>query len=345
MKPKVAVAVSGGVDSLMAAYILKDQGYPLVGLHFVTGYEKFRPDVSSLAAQIGVPVEVVDISQRFDEVVVDYFVRTYLAGKTPNPCLVCNPHIKFDLLYRVARQRQAQKIATGHYARIDTNAAGQRRLLRGLDPDKDQSYFLAFLTQQHLRRALFPLGSLRKAEVKKWSSRIGLRPLTPAESQDVCFTRGRSYAEFLAQKADLNGPPGDIVDAQGHKLGVHNGLHRFTIGQRRGINCPADQPYYVLELDTRRNRLVVGRKSQTFVSECRVAAINWIRSRPEGPLGVRTRVRYRHRAADSILYPEDRDRVRVVFDRRQSAVTPGQGAVFYCGEEVIGGGFICNANR
>jgi tRNA-specific 2-thiouridylase len=340
MKPTVAVAVSGGVDSLVAAYILKKQGYPLVGLHFVTGYEAQRLNVSALAALIDVPVEVIDIGEAFEHKVIDYFVRSYLAGKTPNPCLVCNPVIKFDVLYRHAQRWHAQKIATGHYARIEKDAHGRRHLLRGLDRHKDQSYFLALLTQAHLSRAIFPLGEMNKTAVRKMAADLGLHPLTHRESQDVCFIQGRSYSEFLTQQSGIQSRPGDIVDVEGNKLGKHNGLHLYTIGQRRGINCPAAEPYYVLELDTHNNRLVVGHRSATFVGQCRAKTINWIQPRPEEPIAVRTRVRYRHQAAPSTLYPEGTREATIVFDRPQASITPGQGAVFYVGDEIIGGGFI-----
>jgi tRNA-specific 2-thiouridylase len=341
MKPLIAVAVSGGVDSLMAAALLKTQGYPVFGIHFLTGYEPENRDVAAVTDQLGIPLHVVDLTEAFRTRVVEYFLQTYLVGKTPNPCLVCNPVVKFGILFEHARRLGADRLATGHYARIVQDAHRQPHLLMAVDRRKDQSYFLAFLTQHQLARACFPLGKMKKSFVKELAALEGLHPVSHKESQDACFISSHRYTEFLADQLGVAPSPGEIVDREGRVLGRHTGLHGYTIGQRRGINCPAAEPYYVLRLDTQKNRLVVGPKRDTLSSECRVQGINWIQAEPSEPIRVHTRVRYRHAAVPSTLTPQPKQQAIVGFDAPQSAITPGQGAVFYIGEEVIGGGWIC----
>jgi tRNA-specific 2-thiouridylase len=342
MKPTVAVAVSGGVDSLMAAYLLKERGHPVVGLHFLTGYESEHRNIESIADQLDIPLHIVDLTDAFENNVVRYFLQTYLSGKTPNPCLLCNPTIKFGLLLEQARKKGIERLATGHYARtaIDSQHRNIIHLLKGIDKRKDQSYFLAFLTQQQLSCALFPLGGFDKVTVKKLAFEKGLIPVTRKESQDVCFINESTYAQFLAQHLGSKSNPGDIVSQTGRVLGRHEGLHLFTVGQRRGIDCPAPKPYYVLRLDTEHNRLVVGQKQDTLSEKCRVERVNWIQPLPSEPIRVRTRVRYRHEEVASTLIARQHNQAEVRFDTPQSSIAPGQGAVFYIGEEVIGGGLI-----
>ncbi|MGB8334889.1 MAG: tRNA 2-thiouridine(34) synthase MnmA [Desulfobacterales bacterium] len=341
MKPLIAVAVSGGVDSLMAAALLKTQGYPVFGIHFLTGYEPENRDVAAVTDQLGIPLHVVDLADAFRTRVVEYFLQTYLVGKTPNPCLVCNPVVKFGILFEHARHLGADRLATGHYARIVQDTHQQPHLFTGVDRRKDQSYFLAFLTRQQLARACFPLGEMKKSVVKELAALEGLHPVSHKESQDACFISSHRYTEFLADQLGVAPSPGEIVDREGRVLGRHTGLHGYTIGQRRGINCPAAEPYYVLRLDTQKNRLVVGPRRDTLSSECRVQGINWIQAEPSEPIRVHTRVRYRHTAVPSTLTPQPEQQAIIGFDAPQSAITPGQGAVFYIGDEVIGGGWIC----
>ncbi len=340
MKTATAVAISGSVDSLMADHLLKRQGHRVFGLHFVTGYEKQVLDIGAVAGQLDIEIHLLDLRSDFSATVVDYFIRTYRDGQTPNPCLVCNPAIKFGSLLDAARQRGADRLATGHYARIQNDDDGTVHLLRGIDSTKDQSYFLAFLDQEQLSQACFPLGDYRKTEVKAMAAAEGYRPVTHGESQDACFIKERSYGDFLERHASSLPEAGDIVDRQGHVLGRHGGLHRYTVGQRRGLNCPAAEPYYVLQLDTRNNRLVVGFKKETLSRQCRVGQVNWIRPSRRMPMRVDTRLRYRHRGAPSTLQRSSSGEWFVRFDEPQSAITPGQGAVFYQQDEVVGGGFI-----
>jgi tRNA-uridine 2-sulfurtransferase len=346
MKPVTAVALSGGVDSLFAAALLIQQGYPVVGIHFVTGYE--NPDNPSpkqlaemLASRLGIDVYLMDAVQPFQQTVVDYFVRTYLSGLTPNPCMVCNPLIKFGTVLDYARSIGAFRLATGHYARITSDLSGTKHLWKGIDPIKDQSYFLSRMTQTQLAHACFPLGGMTKFQVIQLADEMKLQPVHHGESQDICFITDRKYGEFLADQEGFVSPPGPIITVAGKIIGEHPGLHLFTIGQRRGINSPAAQPYYVVRLDRKANALVVGFKSDLLASSCRVTGINWIVGPPEFPARVFTRVRYRSQAVCSTLFQMDPDGVTVEFDTPQPSVTPGQGAVFYReDDEVVGGGWI-----
>jgi len=365
MKQITAIALSGGIDSLTAAYLLKQQGHHVIGIHFITGFEtkdshhhnsrlskeSFTADFSTgenshslkiadIANQLGITVKIIDISTDFQLKVIDYFTQTYLSGKTPNPCLVCNPSIKFGTLLTCARKLGASRLATGHYARISADSLGGFHLLRGIDNKKDQSYFLAFMTQKQLARACFPLGKMTKSDVKKLAKEKGLYPVTKKESQDICFIKGNKYGDFLLQQQDFKAKPGDIVDIEDNILGRHSGLHLFTIGQRRGINCPASQPYYVVRIDINQNRLIVGLKKDLLSTSCKVSKINWIIEKPTSTLDVDIRVRYRHRAVISKLIPNGNTLATIIFETPQSAVTPGQGAVFYKDDEVIGGGWI-----
>jgi tRNA-specific 2-thiouridylase len=352
MKPLTAIAISGGIDSLMAAYLLKEKGHRVIGIHFMTGYEdpisESDPNnqplrshkIFSIADQLKIDIEIIDCRIEFQKYVVDYFIGTYQAGQTPNPCMVCNPCIKFGTIFDFACKLGASKLATGHYAKIAEDSRGRFHLYKGVDNKKDQSYFLARLSQHHLTAALFPLGTMRKTDVIRLANQKGFKPVRSGESQDVCFIKSKKYGDFLARHRGFDPKPGLIQDVSGRILGEHKGLHLFTIGQRRGINCPASEPYYVVRLDTRRNVLTVGFKKDLFASQCKVEDINWIQKAPNRPAQVHTRVRYRHTAVASRLSPVDEKTAVVRFEKPQEAVTPGQCAVFYKDDEVLGGGWI-----
>jgi tRNA-specific 2-thiouridylase len=366
MKRLTAISISGGIDSLVAAYLLKEQGHDVIGIHFTTGYEIQSSDekntsfsnsdasvlspittrasrkISHIEDQLGIEVRLIDCSIKFKNKVVDYFTRTYQTGQTPNPCMVCNPSIKFGTVLAFARKLGASSLATGHYSVITRDSKDRFHLFKGVDPIKDQSYFLALMTQQQLAGACFPLGGMIKSEVIKLAAQKNLEPIIKTESQDICFIRGKTYGEFLSRQQGFEPKPGLIEDVNGNILGEHKGLHLFTIGQRRGINCPASEPYYVVSMDTDQNLLMVGFKKNLLSAECRVININWINQKPNSPIKVHTRIRYRHNAAASKLFPVNQDTAIVRFEKPQSAITPGQCAVFYKDDEVLGGGWISN---
>ena len=354
MEKTVAVALSGGLDSSVAAALLKKENYQVIGLHFQTGYEVPIDDPASsdplslidsrvrrVADQIGIPLEVIDCSEAFEREVVRYFIDSYRSGQTPSPCLVCNERIKFGLVLERAEEIGASMLATGHYAGIRLEPNNKFSLQKGSDRAKDQSYFLARLTQQQLSRAMFPLGDYTKSQVQKMAMAWGLTPYHAQESQELCFIHNQSYNEFLSGASGFSSEPGPIVNTRGQTLGRHQGLHAYTIGQRRGINIPGPTPYYVISLDMEQNRLVIGSKSELAATECVVNDINWIKGvAPDKPISVHTRIRYRHKEAESILTPIGPSTASVRFHRAQDSITPGQAAVFYIGEQVLGGGWI-----
>ncbi len=349
MNPSIAIAVSGGIDSLVTAYLLKEQGHNVFGVHFITGYENQTPRkntvppsrvASQISDQLGIEVKLIDCSAEFKKKVVDYFTQTYQAGQTPNPCMVCNPSIKFGTVLDFARKFGVTTLATGHYARIAKDHTGGFHLYRGIDEKKDQSYFLAMLSQQQLARACFPLGHMTKFDVVKLAAEKGLEAVKKSESQDICFIKNKTYGEFLAMQHGFRAKPGLIEDVHGNILGSHNGLHLFTIGQRRGINCPASEPYYVVGMDAEKGRLKVGFKKDLESLECKIENINWINHQPNFPIKVHSRVRYRHTAAPSTLFTTSGETAIVRFEIPQPAITPGQCAVFYRNDEVLGGGWI-----
>lgn len=354
MRDTVAVALSGGLDSAVAAVLLKMEGYRVLGVHFKTGYERtpVGPGLSESLSQthsafrripqdVGISLEILDLSKDFEEEVVRYFVRLYRSGQTPNPCMVCNERIKFGLLLKRARALGASHLATGHYARIEQDEDGRFSLLKGVDPAKDQSYFLARLTQHQLKQALFPLGNYTKGQVQKMARDRGLESHHGRESQELCFVKDDSYKAFLARSGRLPDRPGPIVTAKGKMIGHHRGLHNYTVGQRRGINVPGPAPYYVIRLDPDNNRLVVGFKPELAATKCLVTRINWIKGEPPAAnTAVFTRLRYRHCETESSLSLVDPHTARVHFHEPQNAITPGQAAVFYEGDRVLGGGWI-----
>lgn len=340
---KTAIAISGGIDSLMAAYFLKKRGEEVVGIHFITGFENEQsPDhtISHIRNQLDIPIKVIDLKSEFHSKVVAHFVQSYTSGLTPNPCLVCNPTIKFGTVLSYAKKLGASSLATGHYARIAKDNLGNFHLLKGVDQHKDQSYFLSFLAQNQLAHARFPLGDLTKKEVIKIALENGLSSVATGESQDICFIKGTNYSEFLSRQPRFLSKPGNIEDKNGNILGKHEGLHQFTVGQRRGINCPAKEPFYVIRIDMEQNRLIVGFKQDLLVQSCSAGSVNWINRVPSSKVDVLTQIRYRHNATESTIIPLEDNRVKIRFNTPQSAVTPGQGAVFYKEDEVIGAGII-----
>ncbi len=364
MKQRIAVAISGGIDSLYAARLLIREGHEVTGIHFVTGYGGFpprptdhKPDtngtvicqgtpdetvvsaMSFISAQLGIPIHVMDVSAAFESSVVNYFAGQYQKGETPNPCLTCNPRIKFGLVLDYAERIGADFLATGHYARTTLDVNGHARLFKGADAAKDQSYFLAFLKQDALKKALFPLGGLTKSAITALAAAEGLEPVSQKESQDVCFIPG-DYKDFLLNRPGFHHKHGDIRTLDGKKVGMHKGLHSFTIGQRRGINCPAAFPYYVVRLDTETHTLYVGEKHELLSDRFHVHGLSFIDEPSRFPCDLTVRIRYSHKGTAATLIRESGDSLMVQCHEPVMSVTKGQGAVFYRGDEVIGGGWI-----
>ena len=373
---KLAVAMSGGVDSSAAAAILKAQGHDLVGFTMqlwnqrrgISVDENGDPlpsrccslddvyDARRVAEELGFPFYVLNLERQFERDVVQPFVKSYLNGETPIPCVSCNSRLKFASLDQLAANLGCDKVATGHYARVEYEQTENRyRLLRARNLDKDQSYFLWELTQEQLSRALFPLGEMSKPEVRQVARDHSLAVAEKSESQEICFVPDGNYAGFIERyleaedsKDRLPGQ-GEIVDAAGGVIGQHAGIHRYTIGQRRGIGIAGSQPLYVVNIDAAKNQVVVGHQDELLSTQFTAAGVNWVAfGNPIGPVRAEVRVRYRHNPAKATITPLDGDRdgrVQVIFDEPQRAITPGQATVFYRDDEVLGGGWITRSGE
>ena len=368
---KLAVAMSGGVDSSAAAAILKEQGHDLIGFTMqlwnqrrgISVDENGEPlpsrccslddvyDARRVAEELGFPFYVLNLEREFERDVVQPFVTSYLNGETPIPCVSCNSRLKFASLDQLAANLGCDKVATGHYARVEYDEESNRyRLFRASNLDKDQSYFLWELTQDQLSRAMFPLGEMSKPEVREVAREHSLAVAEKSESQEICFVPDGNYAGFIdryleAEQASERLPGvGEIVDARGTAVGQHTGIHRYTIGQRRGIGIAGPQPLYVTNIDAARNRIVVGEQDDLLSKEFTAAGVNWVAFDELGEsVRAEVRVRYRHQPAEATITPSENNRVRVKFDEPQRAITPGQATVFYRGDEVVGGGWITKA--
>ncbi|MGD1093340.1 MAG: tRNA 2-thiouridine(34) synthase MnmA [Bryobacteraceae bacterium] len=366
MLDAIAVAMSGGVDSSVVAGMLQRQGERVIGLTMQLWNQRRLPEISTgastgrccslddvydarhVAQHLGIPYYVVNFEQRFEEQVVKPFIGEYLAGRTPVPCTLCNNFIKFDQFLEMAEGVGAERIATGHYARIDWNPdAGRWEMRRSADRAKDQTYFLFGLKQEQLARTMFPLGGFEKPAVRELARELGIPTAAKPDSQEICFVPNGDYAGFIdayfrEQGIAPEDQRGELVTSDGRVVGEHAGVHHFTVGQRRGLGIAAPEPLYVISTEPQTRRVVIGRDRETLRSSMRVKDVNWISIAPPfEPLRAEIKIRNKHAAAAATITPgSDPEQVEVLFDEPQRAITPGQGAVFYSSDVVLGGGWI-----
>ncbi len=355
MRGRVVVAMSGGVDSSTAAWFLKKEGYEVIGATMCIGeVDKARggparccsladiEDARRVALQLGIPFYVFHLREEFEEEIIRYFCEEYARGRTPNPCILCNEKVKFGSFLKRALELEADSIATGHYARLNFDEKSDRYFLRkGVDRRKDQSYVLFSLSQKQLSRTLFPLGERRKEEVREKAFQLGLPVHDKPESQEVCFIQESSYHFFLSERLRESFGPGSIVDREGKVLGEHKGIPFYTIGQRRGLRLAKGKPLYVIRIDPVNNRIVVGGEEEVYGDTFIVNSINWIVPRENVPFHhTQVKIRYNHPGSEASISARREGELEVKFKSPQKAITPGQAAVFYDGETVLGGGWI-----
>ena len=354
---RVLAALSGGVDSAVAAALLVEAGYEVIAISMLlAGNTEGRDggccsiddfqDARRVAERLQIPYYVLNLKDAFRSRVIDVFTDEYLRGRTPNPCLLCNRDLKFDLLWRRARELDAHFVATGHYARVEYDPiTEQYYLLRGADQHKDQSYFLFTLSQAQLARTLFPVGHLTKNEVREKARSLGLNIAEKPESQDICFVPDGDYARFIEERIATVQPQrvtfGEIVDEEGHVLGTHDGIHRFTIGQRRGLGVGGlTEPRYVTKIDSQSGRVSVGEKKQLMTRGLVATGVNWVNGKQTADVTANVKIRYRHPVIPARIVPQSSEKAEVWFQQSYPAVTPGQAVVFYDGDQVLGGGWI-----
>jgi len=355
---KVVVAMSGGVDSSVAAALLKEQGYEVIGItmqlqpsdRLAEVADRFGgccglgavADAKRVAYGLDIPHYVVNFRDVFERYVIADFCREYSLGRTPNPCIRCNQFVKFDALLKKARELGASLVATGHYARIENGNGKSRYLLKkSADRRKDQTYVLYVMTQEQLHSSLFPLGSLTKEEVRRIAEQLELPVAGKPESQEICFVPDNNYAGFLKEYTGAVAAPGLIVDQQGNVLGRHRGIASYTIGQRKRLGIANREPLYVVAIDQEKNTITVGGKEEVYATELTACKLNWISvGKLEGTLKVKAKIRYLHPEAEATVTPSGENEVRVRFKEPQMAIAPGQAIVFYDGDTVVGGGSI-----
>jgi tRNA-specific 2-thiouridylase len=355
---RVVVAMSGGVDSSVAAALLVEQGYDVVGMMMRLWSEEplegeacdthnrcctpdQMRDAQRIADQLGIPFYVLDTQEVFRQQIVQFFIDGYTAGETPNPCLACNRHIRFTHLLNHALALDADYLATGHYARLQRDPDGTVRLFKAVDDHKDQSYVLSVLRQDQIQHAMFPLGQYTKPQVRELAARFGLPVASKQDSQDLCFLADGDYRRFLRDHAPQAVTPGPIMTRQGAILGEHTGLPDYTIGQRKGLGISHPEPLYVLGKNPAKNALIVGTKTDLGRDHLTAHSVNWVSNQPPvAPFEAMVKIRYKARPVPAVITPQPEHRVAVQFDAPLRDIAPGQGAVFYVGEECVGGGTI-----
>jgi len=356
-KKKVMVGMSGGVDSSVAAAVLLREGYEVIGVTMQIwpdmAEERQRTeggccslsavdDARRVADKLGIPYYVVNFKEVFEEKVINYFTSEYLKGRTPNPCIACNRHVKFDALLRKAVAMGIDYIATGHYAKVEYDDSYKRYLLkRSVTERKDQTYALYNLTQEQLSKTLMPIGKYTKEQVREIARDIGLTVASKAESQEICFVEDNDYGRFICENTDQEIVPGNFVDTKGNILGRHKGIVHYTVGQRKGLGIALGKPMFVVEIDVLNNTVVLGDESEVFSHSLIATDLNYISiDSLESELRVTAKIRYSAKDAPATVYPVEDGKVKVVFDNPQRAITPGQSVVFYNDEVVVGGGVI-----
>lgn len=355
MSKKVVVAMSGGVDSSTTAWLLKEKGYEVIGATMCIGVIERSPsgpvrccslsdidDARRVALQLGIPFYVFHFREEFEKDVIEYFCKEYEQGRTPNPCIICNEKIKFGLFLRKALDMGADYIATGHYARLEFDEIKKGYVLKkAIDRRKDQSYVLFSLKREQFPYIIFPLGEFKKDEIRKKAFELGLKVYNKRESQEICFIQDNSYHTLLKQRLKKSTESGPIFDKNGKIIGTHKGISFYTIGQRKGLRIAIGKPLYVIKIDRETNGIVVGEEADVYGERFIVDKVNWIHS-DEIPNSfcANVKIRYNHSGAEAMVYLRKQDEVEVIFKTPQKAITPGQAAVFYDGDKVLGGGWI-----
>lgn len=355
-KKTVVVGLSGGVDSSVAAYLLKEQGYDVIGVTMQIWQEEDSctleenggccglsavEDARRVAQKLDIPYYVMNFRKEFQEQVIDYFVREYLEGRTPNPCIACNRYVKWESLLKRSLEIGADYIATGHYARVEQLPNGRYAIRNSVTAKKDQTYALYNLTQEQLSRTLMPVGAYTKEEIRKIAEEAGLPVAHKKDSQEICFVPDNDYAGFIKKSTGQNIPKGNFVLADGNVIGEHQGIIRYTIGQRKGLNLSMGHPVFVTEIRPDTNEVVIGENEDLFVNTLICDRVNFMAIEGlEGEVRLKAKIRYNHTGADCVISPLEDGKVQVTFDQPQRAITPGQAVVFYQGEYVAGGGII-----